>query len=80
MNVRHQHPLHQEYITCRLFNVPRRLLREDSTSTAGRFSMLVKYIFVMYGWRMASVLYPSVLKGSTHPLPRENVQPKEWPN
>ena len=75
MNTQPQHPSHQEHITCKLFNVPRRLLREESTSTAGRFSMLVKYIFVMYGWRMDSALYLSLLKSSTHPLPGENVQP-----
>lgn len=66
MNTRHS--LHREYVTCRLFNVPRRLLREDSTSTAGRLSALEKYIFVMYGWRLTLALYLLlVVKGSrTH--------------
>lgn len=48
-------------VTCRLFNVPRRLLRDDSTSTAGRVSAFEKYILVMYGWRMTSVPHLSVL-------------------
>lgn len=73
MKIRHQHPLHRERFTCRLFNVPRRLLREDSTSTAGRLSMLEKYIFVMYGWRMALAPYLSRLK-----IPRTHSREKTF--
>ena len=48
--------------------------RVKSCSTiAGWFSMLEKYILIMYDWRMASALYLSILKSFTHPLAGENV-------
>jgi len=72
-----QHIIHQGNSTCRLFNVPRRLLRDDSTSAAARVSTFEKYIFVMCGWRLALVPYLSTSISLTYPLPRENIQPKE---